>query len=168
MNSIKLELKDNNSLPHHIKLETESSKLLINDDIISQYCEKHNIDEIIEITLTLGVNNMAIIIDNYTLTDTICVEAFYDIKSHISIFQAKNTNIILRGQTIDTLQADCKNVMLEECNIDKLQIGLFSMMNPENSLNDYSRVIAPVVADLCTTPVALSAPPNSFQNNSQS
>lgn len=134
MNSIKLELKDNNSLPHHIKLETESSKLLINDDIISQYCEKHNIDEIIEITLTLGVNNMAIIIDNYTLTDTICVEAFYDIKSHISIFQAKNTNIILRGQTIDTLQADCKNVMLEECNIDKLQIGLFSMENPENSL----------------------------------
>ncbi len=134
MNSIKLELKDNNSLPHHTKLETESSKLLINDDIISQYCEKHNIDEIIEITLTLGVNNMAIIIDNYTLTDTICVEAFYDIKSHISIFQAKNTNIILRGQTIDTLQADCKNVMLEECNIDKLQIGLFSMMNPENSL----------------------------------
>ena len=33
---------------------------------------------------------------------------------------------------------------------------------------DYSLVIAPVVADLCTTPVALSAPPNSFQNNSQS
>ena len=134
MNSIKLELKDNNSLPHHIKLETESSKLLINDDIISQYCEKHNIDEIIEITLTLGVNNMAIIIDNYTLTDTICVEAFYDIKSHISIFQAKNTNISLRGQTIETLQADCKNVMLEECNIDKLQIGPFCIMDPENSL----------------------------------
>lgn len=34
--------------------------------------------------------------------------------------------------------------------------------------NDYSLVIAPVVADLCTTPVALSAPPNSYQNNSQS
>lgn len=35
-------------------------------------------------------------------------------------------------------------------------------------LCDYSLVIAPVVADLCTTPVALSAPPNSYQNNSQS
>ena len=35
-------------------------------------------------------------------------------------------------------------------------------------LSDYSLVIAPVVADLCTTPVALSAPPNSYQNNSQS
>lgn len=136
MNSINLALKDSNGLPHHINIntESESSKLLINDDIISQYCEESNIDEIVEITLTLCVNNMAIIIDNYTLTDTICVEAFYDIKSHISIFQTKNTNIILKGQTIETLQADCKNVMLEECNIDKLQIGLFSMMNPENSL----------------------------------
>ena len=38
----------------------------------------------------------------------------------------------------------------------------------ENPLPDYSLVIAPVVADLCTTPVALSAPPNSYQNNSQS
>lgn len=102
--------------------------------MISEYCKKRNIDKIVEITLTISVNNMAIIIDNYTLTDTICVEAFYDIKSHVSIFQAKNTNIILRGQTIETLQADCKNVMLEECNIDKLQIGLFSMENPENSL----------------------------------
>ena len=33
---------------------------------------------------------------------------------------------------------------------------------------DYSLVIAPVVAELCTTSVALSAPPNSYQNNSQS
>ena len=33
---------------------------------------------------------------------------------------------------------------------------------------DYSLVIAPVVAELCTTSVVLSAPPNSYQNNSQS
>lgn len=36
------------------------------------------------------------------------------------------------------------------------------------AITDYSLVIAPVVADLCTTSVALSAPPNSYQNNSQS
>ena len=40
--------------------------------------------------------------------------------------------------------------------------------NSEFTPSDYSLVIAPVVADLCTTPVALSAPPNSYQNNSQS
>ncbi|MBT9816112.1 hypothetical protein GPK27_12160, partial [Catenibacterium mitsuokai] len=36
-------------------------------------------------------------------------------------------------------------------------IGLFFRFLPF----DYSLLIAPVVADLCTTPVALSAPPNS-------
>ena len=40
--------------------------------------------------------------------------------------------------------------------------------NLASSNPDYSLVIAPVVAELCTTSVALSAPPNSFQNNSQS
>ena len=47
----------------------------------------------------------------------------------------------------------------------------FSFFNSSNSVllvADYSHVNAPVVADLCTTPVALSAPPNSYQNNSQS
>ena len=38
----------------------------------------------------------------------------------------------------------------------------------KNMIIDYSLVIAPVVAELCTTSVALSAPPNSYQNNSQS
>ena len=45
------------------------------------------------------------------------------------------------------------------------QIGIFIFVCLKY---DYSHVIAPVVADLCTTPVALSAPPNAYQNNSQS
>ena len=44
----------------------------------------------------------------------------------------------------------------------------FTLSKARDKGDDYSRVIAPVVADLCTTPVALSAPPNSFQNNRQS
>ena len=57
------------------------------------------------------------------------------------------------------------------------ELYLFIVINESNSVSnliidtvncDYSLVIAPVVADLCTTPVALSAPPNSYQNNSQS
>lgn len=45
---------------------------------------------------------------------------------------------------------------------------VYRVIDVENVTADYSLVIAPVVSDLCTTPVALSAPPNSFQNNSQS
>lgn len=48
----------------------------------------------------------------------------------------------------DLIRIACKNILFAIC--------------------DYSLVIAPVVAELCTTSVALSAPPNSYQNNSQS
>ena len=62
---------------------------------------------------------------------------------------------------------------------DSKYVALITVLDYEISVNkylkqlsfeasDYSLVIAPVVADLCTTPVALSAPPNSFHNNSQS
>ena len=55
-----------------------------------------------------------------------------------------------------------------------LTIGIYFLMIPWQTvdgslvISDYSLVIALAVADLCTTPVALSAPPNSYQNNSQS
>ena len=49
----------------------------------------------------------------------------------------------------------------------RLCVSRTSVHNWENGV-DYSLVIAPVVAELCTTSVALSAPPNSYQNNSQS
>ena len=42
MNSIDLALKDSNGLLHHIRIntESESSKLVINDDIISPNCKQ--------------------------------------------------------------------------------------------------------------------------------
>ena len=51
---------------------------------------------------------------------------------------------------------------------DAPEIAKKTIKSIKDTIHDYSLVIAPVVADLCTTPVALSAPPNSYQNNSQS
>ena len=56
----------------------------------------------------------------------------------------------------------------KDANLLKDQSTVYTVCYGAAKDNDYSLVIAPVVADLCTTPVALSAPPNSYQNNSQS
>lgn len=64
----------------------------------------------------------------------------------------------------DTNYADC----LALYNFDHVEKHSIKGMMLPISMSDYSLVIAPIVADLCTTPVALSAPPNSYQNNSQS
>ena len=41
--------------------------------------------------------------------------------------------------------------------------SIFCENSRTDFIRDYLLVIAPVVADLCTTPVALSAPPNSYR-----
>ena len=130
MNYINLKLKDFDDKMYIIDYNTKNSKLIINDEFINKICKENKIQNIKELFLILGVNNMALVIENYTLTDTVTIGEFYDIKSYISIFQTKDTNIHITGQTIQTLQADCKSVLLGECNIDNLQIGIFHVMEP--------------------------------------
>lgn len=75
--------------------------------------------------IRLGVSNMAISISDYTLTDTIYIAGFYDVKSHLSIFQVRDVNIHMTNQTIQHMQVDCKSMLLADCNIEKLDIGLY-------------------------------------------
>ena len=128
MNCVTLELKDSDDKTYKVDENIESPQLIINDDAISNICKKLEIKRLRQLSLKLGVNNMALIIKDYTLTDIVYIEEFYDIKSYISIFQTKDTNIHITGQTIQTLQADCKSVLLGECHIDNLQIGMFHVM----------------------------------------
>ena len=61
------------------------------------------------------------------------------------------------------------DVTIEEIKqIINKQKSIRDVLENKKDLIDYSLVIAPVVAELCTTSVVLSAPPNSYQNNSQS
>lgn len=131
MNYVKLELKDEDNKIHEVDKKFESPQLIINDKYISNICEKLEIKTLTQLSLKLGVNNMALVIENYTLTDMVYIGGFYDIKSYISIFQTKDTNIHVTEQIIQTLQADCESVFLSECNINKLQIGIFHMMETE-------------------------------------
>lgn len=131
MNCVKLELTDSDNKKYIIDDDFELSQFKINDEIISNICQKWDIKTLTHLSLKLGVNNMALVIENYTLTDTVYIEEFYDIKSYISIFQTRGTNIHVTGQTIQTLQADCKSMLLSECNIDNLQIGTFHVMETE-------------------------------------
>ena len=87
----------------------------------------------------------------------------YDEERKVESVEEKNGNIILHLVTDEETKG--KNTLDFTANFTTLK-GCSSLLNIKYT--DYSLVIAPVVADLCTTSVALSAPPNSYQNNSQS
>lgn len=127
MNKVVFELKDINEKVYVIDEEFASSKLSVNDEFISDICEKLKIETLTQLLLRLGVNNMALVIENYTLTDTVYIEGFYNIKSDISILQVKDIKIHITGQIIQKLQADCISIFLAECDINEMQIGIFHM-----------------------------------------
>lgn len=66
--------------------------------------------QIKNLLLNLGVNNMALIIKDYTLTDTVYIEEFYNIKSYISILQIQDVNIHITRQTIQYFKADSSSI----------------------------------------------------------
>ena len=72
----------------------------------------------------------------------------------------------LREKILDMTQVElAKRLCVSRTSVHNWENGV---SKPSTENIDYSLVIAPVVAELCTTSVALSAPPNSYQNNSQS
>lgn len=106
------------------QLQIINSQLTISDALVSPLLKKAKFNNIATCTITLGANNIAINIVNYTFSDTIYIDNFYNMPSNISILQTKGVNVHIVKQRIDLLQADCQSILLADCQINQLDIGL--------------------------------------------
>lgn len=141
MNIVKIELSFENNEPYETQMEFDRSSLTISDSLIKPLLEKAGNNKIISCYITIGANNMAVSIQDYTFTDTIFIESFYNISSYISILQVKDTNVHIIEQNINLLQADCQEVLLGNCDINQLDIGLAKhseLLRTKNEANDES------------------------------
>lgn len=103
----------------------KDSVMYINDEVIEELCELEGIEELKRLTILLGVHNTALVIRDYTLTDIIYIDNFYDVISNISIFEVEDVNIHMIKQNIDEMKIDCQKVLLVDCNIKKVDIGIY-------------------------------------------
>ena len=63
------------------------------------------------------------------MSDTVYIDNFYNMPSYISILQTKGVNVHIVKQRIDLLQADCQSILLADCQISQLDIGLAEHSN---------------------------------------
>lgn len=130
MNIVNITLTFESNKKIECKMQFEHDYFFVCDDLINDICVKNQIYEKLKIcTVTLGVNNISLVIQNYTLTKTIYFNNFYNIHSHISILKAPETNIHIVGQYIEHMQVDCKKILICDCNIKKLDLGLSAHYN---------------------------------------
>lgn len=119
------------------------SILTINDDFMTkQVMARKGIEKIKYCSIKPNVENLTLVIRNYTLTDTIYIESFWDVRSDINIFQSIGTNIHMTEQKIQHMQVDCASVFAADCSVEKMEIGIFSVVNQYKNLSGAQENIA--------------------------
>ena len=143
MGSLLFEIKDNKDELHRVVVSDIGSILTINDDFMTkQVMARKGIEKIKYCSIKPNVENLTLVIRNYTLTDTIYIESFWDVRSDINIFQSIGTNIHMTEQKIQHMQVDCASVFAADCSVEKMEIGIFSVVNQYKNLSGAQENIA--------------------------
>lgn len=143
MGSLLFEIKDNKDELHRVVVSDIGSILTINDDFMTkQVMARKGIEKIKYCLIKPNVENLTLVIRNYTLTDTIYIESFCDVRSDINIFQSIGTNIHMTEQKIQHMQVDCASVFVADCSVEKMEIGIFSVVNQYKNLSGAQENIA--------------------------
>lgn len=143
MDSLLFEIKDNKDELHRVVVSDMGSILTINDDFMTkQVMARKGIEKIKYCSIKPNVENLILVIRNYTLTDTIYIESFCDVRSDINIFQSIGTNIHMTEQKIQHMQVDCASVFAADCSVEKMEIGIFSVVNQYKNLSGAQENIA--------------------------
>lgn len=143
MGSLLFEIKDNKDELHRVVVSDIGSILTINDDFMTkQVMARKGIEKIKYCLIKPNVENLTLVIRNYTLTDTIYIESFCDVRSDINIFQSIGTNIHMTEQKIQHMQVDCASVFAAVCSVEKMEIGIFSVVNQYKNLSGAQENIA--------------------------
>lgn len=121
---IKLVLEDKSEKQTDISVH--SSCLNINDDFVEQlFGMKFTDNKIINCNIVLAANNLAVNIENYSLTEVINISGFFNSPSKVSTFKSRGTNVHIVNQEINILQLDCQKILLAESCVKQFDIGLF-------------------------------------------
>ena len=143
MGSLLFEIKDNKDELHRVVVPDIGSILNINDDFMTkQVMARKGIEKIKYCSIKPNVENLTLLIRNYTLTDTIHIESFCDVRSDINIFQSIGTNIHMTEQKIQHMQVDCASIFAANCSVKKMEIGIFSVVNQYKNLSGTQENIA--------------------------
>lgn len=136
MDFLLFEIKDGNDKVYKAKVDNITSGIFtINDKLMLKIMSENNLDEIKYFSIKPNVEDMILSIKDYSLTDTIYIESFFDARSELSIFQSIGTNIHMVGQKIQHIQVDCASVFLAECSVEKMEVGIFTVVNQYQDLD---------------------------------
>lgn len=141
-NIVKLKISDEDKRVVEKQFQFSNANFQLTDALVKEIIQDNKMNKLVSCTLSVGVYNAALLITDYSLTKTVCIDSFYNIPSTISILQAQNVGIHVDKQTIDKLQLDCPSILLTECQINQFDAGLkyFSFEEKRTSFFEFDKI----------------------------
>lgn len=98
----------------------------INDDFVLNLLRPFNInkDSIRHCYFTFGLANAFVDIKDYSLTNQIYIEGFFNQPSYIAFLRCADTKLHIVNQNIEKMQIDGYSLLVAECKIGKIEVGL--------------------------------------------
>jgi hypothetical protein len=129
-NVIRLKINNGNKNIFDEQLSINESIITINDNFVLSILRPFNInkDSIKYCYFTFGLANAFVDIINYTLTDEIYIDGFFNQPSYIAVLRCINTKLHIVDQHIKNMQIDGDSILIANCNIDEIDIGLNKQM----------------------------------------
>lgn len=114
-----------------VQLLIDEPVININDNFLLNIIKPLNIsrDLIKSCRFRLGLVNAFVNIIDYTLTDIIYIDAFFNQSSSIAVLKCINTNLHIINQHIKKLQVCNDSIVIDDCNISEIDICIKQMDN---------------------------------------
>ncbi|MDR3601428.1 MAG: hypothetical protein P4L49_13270 [Desulfosporosinus sp.] len=125
-NVIKLKISDGDKIIFENQFLINDVMITINDDFVLNILKPFNIykDSIKHCYFTFGLTNVFVDIKDYSLTNQIYIEGFYNQPSYIAFLRCTDTRLHIVNQNIQKMQIDGYSLLVAECKIEKIEIGL--------------------------------------------
>ncbi len=125
-NIIKLKISDGDKIIFEKQFLINEAMITISDDFVLNILRPFNInkDSIKHCYFTFGLNNTFVDIKDYSLTNQIYIEGFFNQPSHIAFLRCRDTKLHIVNQNIEKMQIDGYSMLVAECKIGKIEFGL--------------------------------------------
>lgn len=104
--------------------QLSDSQFLLDDNLGLNLLEEAGWDHASACRVYLGGSDITVRVFNFTLTDTVYFSSFSNMNLKIKTFQSQGTNIHMVNQSIEKMQLDCHKILLVDCMVKYLDIGL--------------------------------------------
>jgi len=129
-NIIKVKINDGNKDIFETQLSINEPVITINDDFVLNIVRPFNIDKksIKHCYFTFGLTNAFVNIIDYSLTDEVYIESFFNQPSYIAFLKCIDTKLHIVKQNVEKMQIDGDSVLVAECKINEIIVGLNKQM----------------------------------------